>query len=209
MKFDITYQAVTRCPSARSPSPSPQPSQGGGVAGCTCKQRERLRKVEPLATGDTTRNRQSDSGLRLESLEPQTLRSPVQRSKNPALRNKPSPWSGPLTRRDHLHLSAAADSLASTVGTTCVGTLVSGPQVMDQQCAIWGLVNTMPISPHWQPVPGGERMLEEPSKASDLQRPRRPKEEVTTVGKQMTLTSKIWVRMPKKKKHYQSKITQK
>lgn len=59
--------------------------------------------------------------------------------------------------RDHLHLSAAADCLASTVGTARVGTLILGLQVVDQQRAIWGLVDTVAIGLYWQPIPGGER----------------------------------------------------
>ena len=67
-----------------------------------------------------------------------------------------------LTRRDHLHLGAAADGLASTVGAARVGALVPGPQVVDQQRAIRGLVHTVAVGLQRQPVPGGERMLGEP-----------------------------------------------
>ena len=65
-----------------------------------------------------------------------------------------------LTWRDHLHLRAAADCLASAVGAARVGALVPGPQVVDQQCAIWGLADAVAISPYRQPVPGRERTPE-------------------------------------------------
>lgn len=79
------------------------------------------------------------------------------------------PRLGGQCRRDHLHLGTAADCLASTVGTARVGALIPGPQVVDQQCAIGGLVDTVAISPYRQPIPGGERMLGELSRASSLQ----------------------------------------
>lgn len=62
-----------------------------------------------------------------------------------------------LTWRGHLHLSAAADRLASAVGAARVGALVPGLQVVDQQRAIWGLVDTVAIGLYWQPIPRGER----------------------------------------------------
>lgn len=62
------------------------------------------------------------------------------------------------TWRDHLQLSAAAGCLAATVGAARVGALVPGPQVMDQQSAIWRLVDTVAVGPDWQPVPGGGRV---------------------------------------------------
>lgn len=77
------------------------------------------------------------------------------------------PWRRPLTRRDHLHLGAAAHGLASAVGAACVGALVSGLQLVDQQCAIRGLVDTVPVSPHRQPIPGGEKTLGELARAQE------------------------------------------
>lgn len=61
------------------------------------------------------------------------------------------------TWRDHLHLGAAAHCLAATVGAARVGALVPSPQVVDQQSAIWRLVDTVAIGLYRQPVPGGER----------------------------------------------------
>lgn len=99
----------------------------------------------------------------------------------------------PLTRRDHPHIGAAAHCLASAVGAARVRALVSGLQVVDQQGPIWGLVDAMPVGPHRQPIPGGERTLGEPARA----------QEGTKGGGnrcgQMTLTSRNrWVRVPKR-----------
>lgn len=57
------------------------------------------------------------------------------------------PWLGGHCWRDHLHLRAAADGLAPTVGTARVGALVPGLHVVDQQCAVWGLADMVAIGP--------------------------------------------------------------
>lgn len=63
------------------------------------------------------------------------------------LKNKQTSGEAFLTWRDHLHLCAAADCLAPTVGTARVGALVPGLQVVDQQCAVWGLADMVAIGP--------------------------------------------------------------
>lgn len=102
-----------------------------------------------------------------------------------------------LTRRDHLHLGAAADSLVSTVGAACVGARVPGLQVVDEQCAIWGLVDTVAIGPHRQPVPRGERTLGScagPPKARERREPRTIPEPMTPSSWPLTLRKKgAWV----------------
>lgn len=134
-------------------------------------------------------------------------------------RGGPSPWEHEalLTWQAHLHLSAAADCLAATVGAARVGALVPGLQVVDQQSAIWGLVDTVAIGPYREPIPGGERTRAVQGFWSSgpgtlrccTQSPRgkRHREEVIKdrsrascslfVDKQLTLTSRRWDRVPK------------
>lgn len=113
-----------------------------------------------------------------------------------------------LTWRDHLQLSAAADCLASTVGAARVGALIPGLQVVDQQRAIWGLVDTVAIGLYWQPIPGGERKqsclgpLVFKPQSEEAMKDHSRASCFLCVDKQMTLTSR-------KMEHYQSKITQK